>query len=258
MSRSCRCLLAATVVLMLALAGCGGTPARGTAATSPSTATAGDAAAFARTPAAQIESDVEAALKGATSLHMAGSIIEHGDQVDFDVSVDTSGDCTGTMGLHGTTLHLLGVAGRYYFKASRAFWAAQDPAHAAQIWALVGGKWVAMGGGAQGGSQPGGQSAEMSSLCNLTQLTRGLFGHAGPGPTSVIGPSRFQGQPTVKLAGRSAGGAATTIQVLAAEPHYPVRVDAGSQGEMTFSRFDQPVEVAAPSPSERVDLSRLG
>jgi hypothetical protein len=225
--------------------------AGGTSGTSGTSGTAGSAAAYAQTPVAQIKSDVESALKDATSLHMAGSIVESTQQIDFDVSLDTSGNCTGTMGLHGQTIELLGVGGDYYFKAPRAFWRSQDAAHVDQIWSIVGGKWVKMGSGSQG--------SEMSSLCNLTDFTNGLFGDKSKDrQTKVVGPSQFQGQPTVQLSGRSDSGSPTTIQVLAATPHYPVRLDAGRQGEMTFSRFDEPVSVTAPPPDEMVDLSQLG
>lgn len=236
------------VVLALSLAACGGGSTAGAGGDDSSAAStaSGDAAAYAKTPAAQIQSDLESALKGASSLHMAGSIVETNAAIDFDVSVDTSGHCTGTMGLQGSTIQLLGSGGDYYFKAPRSFWHAQDPAHATQIWGIVGGKWVKMGG----------QESEMSSLCNLTDFTHSLFAQRNDQKgTTVVGPSQFGGQPTVELAGVKPP---TKIQVLAAAPHYPVHVDAGSQGEITFSRFDEPVTVTAPSSGEVVDLSQLG
>lgn len=247
---------ASAVVLGLALSACGrvvhvdgAAPGGSGGGSTPSAAASGsgDAASYAATPVAQIEDDVQSALKAASSLHMAGSIIESGQQMDFDVSVDTAGDCTGTMGLHDTTVRLLGVKGDYYFKAPRAFWKAEEPAELDQVWSLVGGKWVKIGA-----------SDQMADLCDLTQFTKGLFDDDGPDKgTKVVGPSQFAGQPTVELKGTSDDGSATEIQVLASSPHYPVRLDAGSQGEMTFSDFDTPVRVTAPDAAQTVDVKGL-
>lgn len=245
------------VVVGLALTGCGkvvqvdSRPGGGPGAPASSAASAssgGGAATYAATPVAQIEKDVESALKGASALHMAGSIVDSGQQMDFDVSVDTAGNCTGTMGLHDTTVRLLGVKGEYYFKAPLAFWKAEEPGEVDQVWSLVGGKWVKVGA-----------SNQMASLCNLTKFTQGLLDDDSPDKgTRVVGPSEFDGQPTVELKGSSDDGSTTDIQVLASAPHYPVRLDAGREGELTFSAFDVPVKVTAPDTGETVDLNGLG
>lgn len=252
MSRRHLLLVVPAVAAALTLAACGGeTSSVGRPATSSPTTSENVAAAYAQTPVAQIEKDVEASLKGASSLHLAGSIVQSKSEIDFDVSVDTSGNCTGTMGLHNTTIQLLGASGAYYFRAPRAFWRSETSSNLNAIWSLVGGKWVKMGSGSD--------TAEMSALCNLSQFTKSLFKQdENDKDTKVVGPSEFLGQPTVELSSTSDGGTPDTIQVLATAPHYPVRVDAGNDGEMTFSKFDEKVKVTPPPSGETVDLSHLG
>ncbi|MEJ7832048.1 MAG: hypothetical protein WKF79_03975 [Nocardioides sp.] len=104
---------AATVLLSgAALTGCGGDSGGG----------GEDGGDFAEQSADEIVDAAMDAMAGLESVHLTAVIDAEGSQVQLDLSVSTSGDCTGSIVLDGATAELRSVDGEGWFKPEEAFW----------------------------------------------------------------------------------------------------------------------------------------
>ena len=62
--------------------------------------------------------------------------------ISLDMQADSTGDCTGTIGIGDGTAELLAKDGTSWFRPDEAFWRAQGGDQADAIIAAVGDKWV--------------------------------------------------------------------------------------------------------------------
>lgn len=237
--------LALTPLLLLGLAACGDSGDDGDEKGGK------DSSSYEKTSAEQIRKDVATAMQGLDTVHLAGSIVDDEDgEITMDVSVSKAGDCTGTMGIEGKgSFELLAVDGVSYFKADEEFWTSQAGADAApMIMGVVGDKW------ATDSTDPDG----FGELCDLDSLLEEMNGDDDTKDGEVVGTGEIDGVDTVELSFTSDDGNPGVMHVAADEPHYAMKFDVEKEGAVTFSDFNEEIEVAKPAESEIFDLSTLG
>jgi hypothetical protein len=235
--------LALAPVFLLSFAACGDSDEEGGGG--------GDAESYADTSVDQIQKDVEAAMNELESVHLSGSIIDEEDgEITMDVTVSRDGDCTGTMALDGKgSFEILAVDGVSYFKADEEFWTSQAGEDAApMLMGAIGDKW------ATDSSDPEG----FGELCDLDQLLDEMNDDEDDGDAEVKGTGEVDGRETVEVSFTSDDGNPGTMHIAADEPHYVVKFDVPTEGAVTFSEFDEDVEVEKPAEDEVFDLSQLG
>ncbi|HEX6492102.1 MAG TPA: hypothetical protein VF112_01250 [Candidatus Dormibacteraeota bacterium] len=195
-------------------------------------------------PAAQVLKDTVAALRGAESTHLYGSIPGGGETFAIDVRYNRSGNLTGTFTLGGVTADVVVTGGHSYLKG-RALFAKYAGAQAA---AVIGDKWVAVPAGAG----PGADIVEsISTFTDFGKLADALSMPSG-GKVTKGATTTVDGQAVVSLR-----DADSTLYVATTGKPYPVEVkpDTGGQA-LHFASWDAAVDVSAPH--DVLDLSALG
>lgn len=206
---------------------------------------------YAKTSVDQIQKDAATAMKGLDTVHLAGSIIDEKDgEIQADVTVSRAGDCTGTLALEGKgSVELLAVDGATYFKADKEFWSSQAGGDAANvIMGAVGDKWATDSTDRSG----------LEELCDLDNLLDQINKDDDIKGARVKGESEVDGMDTVEVAFTSDDGNPGSVHIAADDPHYIVKFDVPKEGTVTFSDFDEKLDVQKPKESEVFDLSTLG
>lgn len=185
-----------------------------------------------------IAKDVADAMKEVTSLHMAGTLTQDGQNIDVDLAMAESGNCEGTMSFEGQgSLDLIVTGGDGYFKPDEQFWRSQAGSQADTIIGMVGDKWVAVSG----------EMAPATAACDWDEFT-GDFDDAKDNEIKeVTGTDDVDGEETVTVSFDSDKGNAGVAHVLSSDPHYVVKMEVEKEGDLTFSEFDEPVEPEAPT-----------
>jgi len=232
------CALVAAVALVPAACG-GGSSKSGSTATS-AVATNGQAA---RTPK-QILASARAAANAARSVHIAGHVPTPGQTVSLDLALLRGRGATGLIALNGIPVGVTQVGHALYLKAGRRFLKAVGAPEAAVQ--LLAGRWFKA-------PTQGPQAASLRSFRQLTDMQTILNEVLTPSArVSKAGTGTVGGTPTVVL--RDSDG---TLDVSLQGPPYPLRVrQRQGNGQVTFSRWDAPVTLAAPAGA--VDLSGSG
>lgn len=201
---------------------------------------------YADTSAKQVEKDVKAAMADVKSVHIAGDITQEGTKLSLDLSLNTDGDCEGTLGL-GTMgeFEMISTGGKSYVKPDAAFWKASG---AGAIADKVKGKWVA------GGDTFG----DLTTFCDLKGLLKSMTADDDKYSKVTSTDTKVDGEDVVKVAFASTDDAKGTLYVASDEPHHLVKADLGEDGSLTFSEFDEPVEPKAPAKNQVIDASKLG
>lgn len=215
---------AVTAVAALALAGCSG------------------GSDFADSSAEDIITAASDDMQSLESVHIDADITTEGQQITLDISLDTDGACTGTVGLGGGTAEIVSVEGQSWFKADEALYEALVGEQASQITAVVGDNWVAD------------EEGQFGSFCDLDSLLEDI-GDPEQGNAEKDGTEEVDGEEAVRLVSEDEGDT-TTAFVAVDEPHYILRVEVEGEnaGEATFSEFDETVEAEAPAEDEIVEL----
>ena len=199
---------------------------------------------YAAHPAASIATDARTAMRSLGSMHVAGQISQGGNTVSVDLSVSDQGECTGTIGVDAGSIELRRIGGHAWYKADDAFWRVEAPGQAAEIASKVNGRWVPLTG----------ELASLQAFCSIDSITDQMLSSSASVKTG--GAAMVGARPTVLLTATH-GGNTTTAYVVAAKPHYVLRMTRGTQGELTFSDFGEKVTVTAPDPRDVVDLKDL-
>lgn len=237
-------------LLALGLAACGEDDSKGSDATDDKSTESSQSANYEDTPIDQIGEDVEKAMDALETVHLAGNIIDdEGQKILMDVTVSRGGDCEGSMQIEGVgSMEILGVEGVSYFKADEAFWKSQGGEQATAILDVIGDKWTTDSTDPEG----------FAELCDLDELLSDLNSDDVAGDDSkVTGTQEVSGKEAVTISFSSDDGNQGTAYVAAEDPHYFLRFDVPEEGAMGFSRFDEPLDVQKPAPSEIFDLSKL-
>ncbi len=135
----------------LALAACGSDGDGGDGGESPGND-------FADGSVEEIKDAAIADMKALESMTMDGSLTQEGGELELTLSMDTDGNCLGTITQAGGTAEFIGADGVFFLKGDETFWRGNtDPAKADAVVKLVAGKWVNLG--TDGGG--------FSELCDL-------------------------------------------------------------------------------------------
>jgi hypothetical protein len=207
---------------------------------------------FADSSVEDIQKAAVADMKDASSLKMSGSFTNGEQEQTLDVSMNTEGECTGTLEVGGGSAEFISLADAAYLKGDQDFWEATtgDPNQAAAVMALVGDKWAKVPGGGEG----------FGDACDLESLLDGLEEEDGEAKAEKGEETEVDGQEAIELVSEE-DGETTTALVSLEDPHYilSVEVTGGDEpGSFTFSEFDEEIDLAAPAEDEVVDLSQQG
>ena len=258
---------AAAAVALLAgggvLAGCGSSTTDTAASTAAADAAAQPPNGVGTLPAEEILAKSQAAAKAATSVTVKGTITEGGVESSLDLVLGTNAS-EGTITSNGVELSIVFVDGKSYFKVSRDGWAtllgsggAEGKAAGKEIDGLVGDKWLLLPADPGSLDDAGGLlGVTLSALGGLFQKDTLLEGLLSPeGGATVKGTGDVNGTPVVFL--EDAKGEGTLAIQTVGEP-YPVQVKgagAESSGENSFTNWNAPVNVTAPT--DVVDISEV-
>jgi len=212
----------------LAVAGCGGAKSNGEASKTP----------------AQVLRDVKQAAAGASSVHVAGTIVSSGQTIGLDLTIVRGKGGKGTLRVGKLGVDLVRIGDKAYIRGSDAFYTKFAGAAAAQ---LLHGKWLV-------GSATSGDFAAFVGLTDIDKLIHQL--ESGHGTPTNAGMTTYHGQKAVALDDKTRGG---TLYVAATGAAYPLAVvgtKTGQTGSVTFSGWDAGATITAPKGA--IDLSKLG
>jgi hypothetical protein len=231
-------LAVAGIGIAAALTGCGGSDGS-------------DGDDFTDQSGEKIASAAKKAMGGLDAVKVSGTITTSGQEVTIDVQTNDQGDCTGSIGSGGGTADLLGTGGDVWFKPDEAFWRANAGDTADQIVAAVGDKWVVVPAGGGG----------FDEFCDVDKLLDELIdSDDDEGKTyTAKDVEEVDGQDAVPIQQKDDDGTSVGY-VLVDDPHYLVKIEkteGEDTGKVTFSDFDEDVDVEAPAEDEIVDLDNL-
>jgi len=209
------------------LAGCG------------SSATSGNGVA-AKTPV-QIVAAARAAVAGAASVHVAGSIVSEGKPISLNMELVADKGGKGRVTLEGLSFRLVGVDDAVYVSGSAAFYKHFAGGASARV---LSGKWL-----------KGAADGAMASLTSLTRL-RTLLGSVLTAHGSLSrAPSRsIAGKPAVGVRDIAGSG---TLYVASTGAPYPLEIleRGASVGKLVFDSWNQPVSLSVPA--DAIDVKQL-
>jgi hypothetical protein len=189
----------------------------------------------------EIKKAAIADMKALESMTLDGSLTQDGEELELTLSMDTDGNCVGTMTQSGGTAEFIGADGGFFLKGDEAFWRANtDPAQAEATVALVGDKWANLGPDAGG----------FSDLCDLDSMIDDLADEKDDeGKEFSKGDeTTVDGDGAVEIITKD--GEETNTALVATEgEHYILEVtnEGGDDpGSFTLGGFDEPVDAKAP------------
>jgi hypothetical protein len=219
----------ACVLIVAALAGCGG-----------SSSSSGNGIA-AKTPT-EILAATKVAADAASSVHVTGSIVSSGSPITLDMDLLAGKGGRGKLSESGLAFELIQTGGTVYIKGSPAFYKHIGGAAAAQ---LLQGKWL---------KAPAKSSdfASLSSLTELRQLVDTTL--ASHGSLTKGGTTTVNGQKVVGLTDTTKGG---TLYIATDGAPLPIEITKSGSGggKITFDSWNKPVTVTAPANS--IDVQQL-
>lgn len=221
-------------------------PGRETAQLSP---TGTGEPAFADGTSEEILEAAEKEMKVLDSVRIAGDVLTDGELLGVDLTITSRGDCDGTISAGGGSAQLRRIGDDTWFLADEEFWiASTDAAQGPLIAATVGDRWVAV---------PSEETEDFAAVCDLDELLEGT-NDAVVGAN--LGTDSLDGQPVVKVdTGDALSGGGTSVAFVAIDdPHYILKLDAGTEGSFTFSGFDEPFAAQAPPARDIFDLTGFG
>jgi hypothetical protein len=222
--------LPAAVAISFAAGGCGGSGS-GSSASAPSPPS---------NPA--LANEVRAAVHGASSVHIDGTVNQASRDIGMNLSMTRSGEVSGQMSANGAGFTVLSTQGSTYIKVTSAFLRYLKLPSAACN--LVCGKYLKA------------TPTQASSLVGQLSMSR-LFGKlnsSSPPTLHYSGSATVNGQTAWKY--RTSDGG--TVYVAAHGKPYPLQLIGPSKGgTLTFSKWNS-VTIPGPPPSSQVvDLSQL-
>ena len=192
----------------------------------------------------------EKAMKALASVTVGGELTTDGQQLTLDMAVTTEGACQGTIGVGGGQAEIRSDGEQSWMKPDAAFWESFGGESAAMVQELVGDRWVLVPG----------EASQFTELCDLDELLSEMGGDDEA--EGKVGETReVAGQEAVEVTTETDEGDPLTVWVATEDPHHvlEMEVDQGEEpGTITFSKFDEELEVQAPAEDAVVDLEQLG
>lgn len=184
--------------------------------------------------ASQILTDAQNAANAATSVHLVGSVDVNGQGTPLDMKVSQNG-ATGTSTFAGTKVQVIRAGTNLYIRGAQDILGSFLGPKAK---AAIDDKWVQIPT-----SIP--QLESFAAATNMkTLLTQSLTPH---GTVTKSGTRTVGGQKAIVLKGFGTDGQGQLLVAAKGTP-YPVEFD-GSQGTVTFSDWNTPVNTQPPSDS---------
>jgi hypothetical protein len=218
-----RALALALLVTATLLAGCGG---------SKQAAPPNDEASK---HALRVLADAKAAATSASSAHVAGKLVSNGTRITLDLSLARDKGAKGSVSINGLGFDLVKIGDTAYIKGSDAFYRHFAGPAIAQ---LIHGKWI----------KAPTTSKQFRSFAALASVS-GIFAEIAAHHGKLVndGKTTYEGQPVVVIRDVSDG---SKLYVAATGRPYPVAIVGGQSrqsGTVTFSDWNQPVSLSAPS-----------
>ncbi|HEY3531351.1 MAG TPA: hypothetical protein VGK78_19570 [Nocardioides sp.] len=229
---------AATAALVLtATTGCGGGSDSGGAA---------HARPFSEQSVGAVLKAARADMRSLKAARITGTTTgSNGQQEILDIQADRRGHCRGTItesGIGGATF--LATNGKVWLKGDVAYLAEQmsSYARAESILRRMHNRWLEVDGG------------EIGSWCDLDHYVSSNEKLIRSHNREVKGVGEVAGEKAVLVASHKDGNQ-LTVWVAETSPHYFLRVALSDQAgsdlvAVSFSKFDEPLEVEAPPPSQ--------
>jgi hypothetical protein len=187
---------------------------------------------------ARLVPSMQAAVRGAQSVHVDGNVIEHGKPLGLNLGVTRQGAYAGSVTSGSVPLLVIGIGDRFYFKATATVLRLLGAPAAAC--AVVCGKYLETKG-----AQTRREVGEVSMATLTSDLTSNLPRMTEDGTTTVRG----------KRAWVLAGANGATVKVAITGPHYPLEVDSppSKHGVVFFSDWNR---IASPKPPPAGEIYR--
>ncbi|HWY89520.1 MAG TPA: hypothetical protein VNY31_02510 [Solirubrobacteraceae bacterium] len=184
----------------------------------------------------------KAAADSASSVHVAGTLINNGTRITLNLSLASGHGGRGQISQNNLSFKLIVIGNTIYIKGSPAFYSHFGGTAAAQLFQ---GKWLKA-------PVSGGELGSLAALTNFGQLIDQSLTSQGTltkGATTTVA-----GASAVELRDTSHNG---SLFVASTGKPYPVEiVKHGSEtGHITFTNWHQPVSLSVPSGA--IDLSQL-
>jgi hypothetical protein len=216
------------VLVLTALAGCGGSSSSSNSIASKS--------------ASEIVSESKTAADAASAVHVSGALESGGSPVRLDLNLVAGKGARGELSQNGASFKIILVGDTAYISGSPAFYRSLGGTAAAQIFK---GKWLKA-------SAKTGDFASFSQLADMRKLIDStLAGHGSivKGATTVV-----NGQKVIAVDDSSKQG---TLYVATTGKPYPIQLSKGGSenGKIMFDNWDKPVAITAPA--NAVDLAEL-
>ncbi|MFF8907003.1 hypothetical protein [Streptomyces olivaceoviridis] len=175
----------------------------------------------------------------------------------LELTLDRGGNCVGklVMGDDGGSVALVKRGDQVWMKPDAAFWKAQLPDRRGDaVAARLKNRYLH-------GSTKSGVLRGMSGTCDLSAFQRVAAAESSPRTALTKGKeTKVDGTKVIPLTGTEHDGKKVTLYVTSAGPHRLVRATrqgAGTDQDLTFTRYDKPVPSATPAPAQSVDISEL-
>lgn len=175
--------------------------------------------------------------------------------ITLDMSLDTAGQCTGTVGMDGGSVKVTKAGDTLYMKFDKKLLLAQaggdDTADQDAAVAQMAGRWFKSPASSD-------DAKDFASFCDLDSLLKQFVGddtEARRGAATTV-----DGTPALKLSERDSKDTYTFAVAAHGAPYLLQMVAKGSDspGTVTLSEFGKPVDAQAPDSSDVEDLSQLG
>ncbi|KAA1427746.1 serine/threonine-protein kinase [Nocardioides antri] len=191
---------------------------------------------FLALPAEEILRTSEKEMKVLDTVLVTGQFPDGRRQVSIRMSITADGDCSGTMSYLGTgTAEVVHQGDRTVMRPDAAFLTDLGIEQASDFLAELDGRWLELDVDA------------LTSVCDLDEfLERDGRGDA---VATNEGNGSVRGEDVVKVRLQE-GSNQETYYVMAADPHYLLRLDEAEDAWFEYSEFDEDVEVELPPEDE--------
>jgi hypothetical protein len=209
------------VLLALAIAGCGGSGGAKSNGIPDMTAT-------------QILAQMKKDVANAKSVHITGTGTSSGTNLSLDLQLERGTGGTGHIEIGGYGFDIVRIDDKLYFKADQA---ALKHFAGSVVAQLLAGKWFVVPAGSGGF----GSFTPFTDLQKLMNQILTASGRVTKGEETKVGD-----QPAFTLTDTKNGG---TLYVATTGPAYPLQLKPGKgkTGSISFTDWDQPVTLTAPT-----------
>jgi len=191
--------------------------------------------------AAKIVPAMQAAVASASSVHIAGTVLDGSQHATIDMSF-VGGDVSGTLSEGSQSYTLLVVSGKAYFKVDQAFLQSANPP--ASDCSSMCGKYVAV---------PGAQLSQLTGSLSMSSITqqfvKSLPSSVSHDTADLFVPATLNGQPVLQFT-----QSPYTIDVAATGAPYLLYAADASQGTLTFSQWNSVPPLTPPPAGDVITL----